>query len=160
MAEGRLFPVDIAPSSRSFKAGEYPETVFEAQNGAKSFIRYGKRYVNATMTLGFTNVSEADAVEILDNYHYVTGEGLSHSDYVTFSENNGLQGIEQLTGSSSLKYYMEARRAPNPTGLTVSRFWHLNNRLRWRYSAPPSVTSVQPGVCNVTCSFVACLEGS
>ena len=28
------FPENIAPSSRSFKAGEYPQPVFEAQNGA------------------------------------------------------------------------------------------------------------------------------
>ena len=45
------FPENIAPSSRSFKAGEYPQAVFEAQNGAKTIMRYGKNRVNATLTL-------------------------------------------------------------------------------------------------------------
>ena len=65
------FPPNIAPSSRSFTPGEYPQTVFEAQNGAKSIIRYGNKAVNSTLTLGFTNVSDGDAVLILGNYNNV-----------------------------------------------------------------------------------------
>ncbi|HCT53566.1 MAG TPA: hypothetical protein DF712_14025, partial [Balneola sp.] len=58
------FPEHIAPSSRSYKAGEYPQEVFESQNGSKSIIRYGNKAVNATLTLGFTNISDADALSI------------------------------------------------------------------------------------------------
>jgi len=134
------FPENIAPSSRSFKAGEYPQAVFEAQNGAKSIIRYGNKQVNATLTLGFTNISDENVMSILNNYKNVNSEW----NYITFSKTKGLQGTDHngllntvISGTSN---YMESG-------------------LRWRYSAPPTITSVQPGINNVTCSFVACLDG-
>tara|TARA_Y100001951_G_scaffold1993_1_gene1379 strand:+ start:122 stop:544 length:423 start_codon:yes stop_codon:yes gene_type:complete len=134
------FPENIAPSSRSFKAGEYPQSVFEAQNGAKSIIRYGNKQVNATLTLGFTNISDENVMSILNNYKNVNSEW----NYITFSKTKGLQGTDHngllntvISGTSN---YMESS-------------------LRWRYSAPPTITSVQPGINNVTCSFVACLDG-
>ncbi len=132
----RPFPQNIAPSSRSFTPGEYPQTVFEAQNGAKSIIRYGNKSVNSKLKLGFTNVSDRDAVDILSNYNNVNSDW----DYVTFDASNGLQGIESLF----LKIHVQDGSSAG---------------LKWRYSAPPSVTSVQPGINNVTCSFVACLDG-
>jgi len=130
------FPSDLAPSSRSFKAGEYPQAVFEAQNGAKSIIRYGNKAVNATLTLGFTNISDLEANNIINNYINVNSDW----DYVIFTASQGLQGIEN-----------DSLRNQVINGASSS--------LRWRYSAPPSVTSVQPGINNVTCSFVACLDG-
>ena len=130
------FPSDLAPSSRSFKAGEYPQSVFEAQNGAKSIIRYGNKAVNATLTLGFTNISDLEADNIINNYINVNSDW----DYVTFTASQGLQGIEN-----------DSLRNQVING--------ASSGLRWRYSAPPSVTSVQPGINNVTCSFVACLDG-
>ena len=130
------FPPNIAPSSRSYTAGEYPQTVFEAQNGAKSIIRYGNKAVNSTLTLGFTNVPDSVAVGILGNYNSVNSDW----DYVTFDESHGLQGIE----SALLLAHVESGSSSG---------------LKWRYSAPPSVTSVQPGINNVSCSFVACLDG-
>jgi hypothetical protein len=136
----RPFPQNIAPSSRSFTPGEYPQTVFEAQNGAKSIIRYGNKQVNATLTLGFTNISDENVMSILYNYKNVNSEW----KYITFSKSKGLQGVEH----SGL-----ANTMINGTSN------YLESQLKWRYSAPPSVTSVQPGINNVTCSFVACLDG-
>ena len=130
------FPQTIAPSSRSFTAGEYPQTVFEAQNGTKSIIRYGNKSVNSTMTLGFTNVPDSVAVGILGNYNSVNSDW----DYVTFDESHGLQGIE----SALLHAHV---RLGSGSGL------------KWRYDGPPKVTSVQPGINNVSCKFVACLDG-
>ena len=129
------FPENIAPSSRSFKAGEYPQAVFEAQNGAKSIIRYGNKQVNATLTLGFTNISDADALSIVTNYKNVNSDW----DNVVFGTTRGMQGVEDKDLRAEIYGDSEGTR--------------------WRYSAPPSVTSVQPGINNVTCSFVACLDG-
>ena len=130
------FPSNLAPSSRSFTAGEYPQAVFEAQNGAKSVIRYGNKAVNAQLTLGFTNISDTEANNIIDNYINVN----SGWDYITFNATQGLQGIEFKT-------------------LRLQMINGASSGLRWRYSAPPSVTSIQPGINNVSCSFVACLDG-
>jgi len=55
--DSESFPA-IKPSSRSFDIGSYPEAVFEAQNGAKSYIRYGNKRVNANLTLSFSNITD------------------------------------------------------------------------------------------------------
>jgi len=127
------FP-SIKPSSRSYNPGEYPQTKFEAQNGVKTIMRYGKNRVNATLQLGFSNISDADAALILANYEDVNSDW----DYVTFSSANGTVGV----GSTSLSNY----------------FKESGSGLKWRYSGPPSVTSTFKGMSNVSCSFVACLD--
>ena len=127
------FP-SVKPSSRSYKPGEFPQTKFEAQNGVKTIMRYGKNRVNATLSLGFVNIADADAALILDNYKNVNSDW----DYVTFSSENGTAGVENTSLSN---YFKES-----------------GSGLKWRYSEPPKVTSVYPGISNVTCSFVACLD--
>ena len=130
-----LFPA-ISPSSRSFTAGEYPQTVFEAQNGAKSIIRYGNKAVNAKLSLGFTNISDDKVNDIIDNYIAVNSDW----DYVIFTVDRGLQGIEA-------------------TDLQNQVTSGASSGVKWRYDGPPKVTSVQPGINNVSCKFVACLDG-
>ena len=64
---GLLFP-PIKPSSRTFTPGRYPQTEFVAQNGAKTVLRYGDKQVDAKLTLGFTNLSDADVNLILNTF--------------------------------------------------------------------------------------------
>ena len=129
------FPVDITPTSRNYSPGEYPQSVFEAQNGAKTILRYGSKRVNSTLTLGFSNISDVQAATILLNYEAVN----SVWDEVTFKDTNVLKGA-----NSALQSFLIER-----------------TELRWRYSGPPKVTSgTYPGVSNVSCSFVACMDGT
>ena len=86
------------------------------------------------MTLGFSNISDADAALILANYEDVNSDW----DYVTFDRGYGTAGV---TNANLLGYLKEA-----------------TSSLKWRYSAPPKVTSVFDGISNVSCSFVACLD--
>jgi len=130
-----FFPA-ISPSSRSFTAGEYPQTVFEAQNGAKTIIRYGNKAVNAKLSLGFTNISDDKVNDIINNYIAVNSDW----DYLSFTSNRGLQGIES-------------------TDLNNQVIFGASSGVKWRYDGPPKVTSVQPGINNVSCKFVACLDG-
>jgi hypothetical protein len=134
MPTQRLFP-SIKPSGRTYSPGEYPQTTFEAQNGAKSVIRYGNKRVNAQLSLSFNNITDAQASDILDNYKEVNSDW----DYVVFNQSSGTAGIE----SNDLANYVK----------------EISSGLRWRYSGPPKVTSVQPGISNVSCSFVGCLDG-
>jgi hypothetical protein len=129
------FP-ELTPSSRSFSPGEYPQTVFEAQNGAKTIIRYGNKQVNAKLNLSFTNITDSEAFLILEHYKDVN----KNWDYSTFSISGGLKGINSASGLNSIQL---------PEG----------GALRWRYSGPPQYSSVFPGKANVSCSFVACLDG-
>tara|TARA_R100000655_G_scaffold39511_1_gene74762 strand:- start:1332 stop:1748 length:417 start_codon:yes stop_codon:yes gene_type:complete len=132
------FPA-LVPSSRSFSPGSYPEAVFEAQNGAKSFIRYGNKPVNASLSLSFTNISDSDANSILTAYF--DSESVSEN-YINISS-EALAGIKSIVTDDSLSY----------------RIGQYETGLRWRFSGPPEYSSVFPGVANVSCSFVACLDG-
>ncbi len=144
MATGISFP-SLKPTSRSFKPGTYPSTTFESLDGTKTHLRYGNRRVNATLTLGFTNISDGAAGLIIQNYDDVNAEW----NWVKFTEENGVAGIND-PGSGNL-LTKEIRGAEGGDGTT-------RKGLKWRYSAPPTVTSVFTGRCNVSCSFVACLD--
>jgi len=133
MADSVAFPT-IKPTSRSYKPGTYPSTTFESLDGTKTHLRFGNKRVNATLTLGFSNISDADAALILANYENVNSDW----DYVTFSSANGTVGVD----STSLSNYLK----------------ESGSGLKWRYSGPPSVTSTFKGMSNVSCSFVACLD--
>ena len=133
MTTERPFPT-LKPSSRSYTPGTYPSTDFESLDGTKTHIRYGNKRVNATLRLGFLNITDAQTYEILENYREVN----SVYDYVTFSSANGTAGV----GSTSLSNY----------------FKESGSGLKWRYSGPPSVTSTFKGMSIVSCSFVACLD--
>tara|TARA_B100000287_G_C20674270_1_gene794640 strand:- start:1117 stop:1524 length:408 start_codon:yes stop_codon:yes gene_type:complete len=133
MTTGRAFP-SVKPSSRSYEPGDYPSNTFESLDGTKTHLRYGNKRVNATLTLGFQNISDSDAALILDNYENVNSDW----DYVTFDSGNATAGV---TNANLLSYLKES-----------------GSSLKWRYSKPPKVTNVYPGISNVTCSFVACLD--
>ena len=137
MATVRSFP-DITPASRSYTPGSYPQTEFVAQNGAKSVIRYGNKKTDAKLSLGFTNITDSQANEILDLYETVN----SVYDYIAFGNSNALAGINV----ANLRNKQKERDS--------SGF-----QLRYRFDGPPTVTSVRPGISNVQCKFVACLDG-
>ncbi len=127
------FPA-IAPSSRTFTPGRFPSTDFESLDGTKTHIRFGNKRVNATMTLGFSNLSESEVWDIIENYEKVNGTW----DNLEFFSDKGLQGLH--------------------TNDLVREIRGTYTRLTWRYSAPPTVTSTFDGLSNVSCSFVACLD--
>ena len=133
------FPVDITPTSRNYSPGEFPQSVFEAQNGAKTVLRYGNKRVNASLALSFKNITDNQAAEILASYENINSDW----DYLNFNGTDVLKGIEPTT--STLKTYVK----------------ESTSGLRWRYAKAPQVSSgTYPGVSNVSCSFVACLDGT
>ncbi len=137
------FPDDLpAPSARSYSPGEYPQVEFEANNGVKTVIRYGKNRINSSLTLSYNNLSDDLAGHIVDNYVDV----MSVYDYVDFEDSKAMDGIEDTMDGSgfALRRYMKESANISP--------------LKWRYDGPPIVTSVVPGRSNVECKFVACLD--
>ena len=139
MATVRPFP-NIKPASRSYTPGSYPQTEFVAQNGAKSVIRYGNKKTDAKLSLGFSNITDSQANEILDLYDTVN----SVYDYIDFSfaDKDALAGIKKAD--------LRERVAQQDKN---------GYKLRYRFDGPPTVTSVRPGVSNVQCKFVASLDG-
>ena len=143
MANGILFP-SLKPSSRTFNPGKYPSTDFESLDGTKTHIRYGNRRVNATLTLGFSNISDGAAGLILDHYDDVMAE----YKFVKFTSDNGTSGIVDPGSGNFLTKEIAGTSGTGETRLG----------LKWRYSSPPTVTSTFKGRSNVSCSFVACLD--
>ena len=132
------FP-NIKPSSRSYTPGNYPQTEFVAQNGAKTVLRYGDKQVDAKLTLGFTNLTDSEVNEILNTYEEVN----SDYDYIHFPSNSSIAGVNNVALRSKFQ----------------ERDTSGNTLLRYRFDGPPTVTSVRPGRSNVQCKFVACLDG-
>ena len=132
------FP-DIKPTSRTYTPGTYPQAEFVAQNGAKTILRYGNKPVNAKLTLGFTNITDAQANQILERYEQVN----SVYDYIHFPSDSSIAGVNNVPLRSRFQ----------------ERDTSGNTLLRYRFDGPPTVTSVRPGRSNVQCKFVACLDG-
>tara|TARA_R100000152_G_C6698681_1_gene128685 strand:- start:39 stop:437 length:399 start_codon:yes stop_codon:yes gene_type:complete len=127
------FPTTVpAPTARKYNPGTYPQQEFEAQNGVKTVIRYGKNRTNASLSLLFSNITDDQVTSILSNYEAVN----SVWDEVTFNNTNVIKGANS----------------------DLQAFFIERTELKWRYSSPPNVTSVFPGRSNVSCSFVACLD--
>ena len=137
MSRYKSFP-NIKPASRSYTPGVYPQVEFSAQNGAKTVIRYGNKKVNSKLSLGFTNITDEKALEILNFYEEIN----SDYDFIFFSRQFPLVGVS----SHDL-----ARKMREKDTTSV--------KLRYRFDGPPTVTSVRPGFSNVQCKFVACLDG-
>ena len=132
------FP-NIKPTSRSYTPGNYPQVEFVAQNGAKTVLRYGNKKVDAKLTLGFTNITDSQANEILQKYEEVN----SVYKFIHFPSDSSMAGIQDET----LRFRFQERDTSG------------NTLLRYRFDGPPTVTSVRPGRSNVQCKFVACLDG-
>ena len=137
MSRYKSFP-NIKPASRSYTPGVYPQVEFSAQNGAKTVIRYGNKKVDAKLSLGFTNITDEQANQILNFYEQVN----SDYDFIFFHTNHALDGIQ----STDLRQKMRER---DSSGV----------KLRYRFDGPPTVTSIRPNISSVQCKFVACLDG-
>jgi hypothetical protein len=129
------FP-SIKPTSRSYSPGSYPQTEFQAQNGAMTVVRFGNRRVESKLSLTFSNIPDADASAILQHYEQVNGNWGSVF-FLPFTVDAGVS-------DTNLANYMKERGGSG---------------LQYRYDSPPDVQSVYPGISSVTCSFVGILDG-
>ena len=66
------FPT-LAPTSRTFEAGDYPVKRFMSQNGAETRILYGSRRTGQRMSLTYQNIFDHQAEEFIEHYDEVFG---------------------------------------------------------------------------------------
>jgi len=132
------FP-DLVPSSRSYEPGVFPETQFQAQNGAVVRVRYGNQRTGSRLSLTFANITDYNASRILENY----AEVMRGDNYAEFTASN-----------------VAATNTTGVAGPLTPWFSETNSLLKWKYASPPSVTSVKPGLSTVTCEFTGELEGA
>ncbi len=156
MATGaQPFP-KLTPSGRQYKPGEIPMSEFVSLDGTKTHLRYGNKRTDAQLSLSFTNLNDEEAGWILDHYRIVTQNWDTADEktrWVTFSNDGMLKGVRGLTEVEKEPGYSSDLRAHISSGSGGT-----DGGLKWRYSSAPTVTSVFPGISNVSCSFVACLD--
>ncbi len=173
------FPT-IKPTAREYSPGEFPQNIFQAQNGASVAIKFGNRRVNSSLKLTFQNISDLEASRILRCYESVNGPW----DYIFFDNtamNDGfVNPAEYVSGSEYTEnyhvYYESGYWTPGapysgntyPPDTDVRQYHKESGRtgktegpsgLKYRFSSPPVVRSVNRNTCTVTCEFTAFLDG-
>lgn len=173
------FPA-IKPTAREYSPGEFPQNIFQAQNGASVAIKFGNRRVNATLRLTFQNISDLEASRILRCYEMVNGPW----DYIQFDGTNMNDGFvnpdDYVLGDPLVEIYHVKYNEPNfnasgnntsfnyPPDTDIRQYHKETGRtgksegpsgLKYRFSSPPVVSSVNRTTCTVTCEFTAFLDG-
>ena len=128
---GPGFP-SIAATGRSLAAGDFPGSVFTAQDGAEVRVQYGSQRSNVELSLSFDNITDAKAALIYD--HYVSCRGTL--------------GIFDFTANSLA---LEG----NPG---FGRFVVTPYGMQYRYAEPPQFNSVKLGRMSATIKLVGVLD--
>lgn len=66
------FPT-LAPTARTFEAGNYPIKTFTSQNGVETRILYGSRRTGQKMSLTYQNIFDYEAEQFISHYDEVFG---------------------------------------------------------------------------------------
>ena len=114
------FPA-LAPSSRQYDPGNWPVKTYNSVSGVEIRLRYGDKRFNAKLTLQYQNIPDTSADDFLAHYESQFGT------YKAFTLPAAV--VSGWTGSTYI---------PNQT------------TMKFRYSGPPVVDSVRPGVSTVS----------
>lgn len=119
----------LAPTARSFDAGDYPYKTFQSQNGKEVRILYGDKRTGMTLDLSYDNIADSSADDFIAHYDEVKGGFTSFTLPSEFRTgwSGDTAAIDAATGN------------------------------RWRYEQPPQITSVRPGISSVTVKLVGVL---
>lgn len=120
------FP-SIKPSSRQLTGGVYPTKIYRSLAGTTFKRSFGNKPGSFKLTLGFQNIKDSAAHEIL-NHYYTTNGG-----FTRFALPDAL-----FAGMSSQM-------------IEITRQASL---LLWEYESPPEVQSVYKGISTVTVNLI------
>jgi hypothetical protein len=119
------FPA-LQPTSRDFTPGNWPVKSYKSQSGAEVRILYGDTRTSMELTLGYDNISDAQAEQFLT--HYDETKGTYNTFAINSSTKAGWAGTGAAIDSGAIN--------------------------RWRYADPPQVTAVKPGRSSVRVSLL------
>ena len=120
------FPT-LTPTSREFSPGAWPIKNYSSQSGAEIRILYGSQRTNAKLSLGYENVTDANAQLFIEDYN--SNIGTLRTFTLPSAVRNGWNGSPATLDA--------------PPGT------------KWRYEAEPQLRSVRPGRSSVTVNLVA-----
>ena len=119
----------LQPTGRDFDPGSYPVKTFKSQSGAESRILYGSKRVDQQLALTYDNITDSQAEQFVTHFDEVRGS------YETFT----------LPSAVRAGWAASAATIDAVTGAA------------WRYDAPPTITSIKPGVSSVQVKLVGVL---
>ena len=119
---------NIKPTSRSYTPGVIPQTEFEAQNGATSFVRFGNVPIKSKLRFTYANIKEEDAYKFAARYNKC------------ITANHGVRISEWNNAVSDIK-------DPMLMGELVRG---VDDGLMWLFDRPPTIEAVLGGRYNVT----------
>jgi hypothetical protein len=122
----------VTPTSRTFTPGIIPQTVFEAQNGATSFVRFGNVPIQSRLQLVYQNIDEATAYKFAAKYN------------LCITTDQGIRINEKNKAVSDIK-------DPMLMGELVRG---VDDGLMWLFERPPAIEAVLSGRYNVTIDLV------
>ena len=118
------FPA-IEPSVRSWTPGARPASSYSSLSGYEVRVQHGSLAIGSSLSLSFSNLTEAVGKQITD--HYATAQGSFETFALPAEVFAGMSGYDYIT----------------PAGTT------------WRYAGPPSVSYVAPGIQSVSVELLA-----
>jgi hypothetical protein len=119
----------LQPTGRDFDPGSYPVKTFKSQSGAESRILYGSKRVDQQLALTYDNITDSQAEQFVTHFDEVRGS------YETFT----------LPSAVRAGWAASAATIDAVSGAA------------WRYDAPPTITSIKPGVSSVQVKLVGVL---
>lgn len=119
----------VFPSTREFVPPSYPVTRSKTQNGATVKRLWASQPSGGSLTLGFTNIPDATANALAAIWDCTKG-----ITYNVILPTRLFKGMSQL-----LKSHLELNGIP----------------LAWSFKNQPTITSVAPGISNITLDFRA-----
>jgi hypothetical protein len=119
----------VFPSTREFVPPSYPVTRSKTQNGATVKRLWASQPSGGSLTLGFTNIPDATANALAAIWDRT--KGITHNVILPGRLFKGM--------SQSLKSHLELNGIP----------------LAWSFKNQPTITSVAPGISNITLDFRA-----
>jgi hypothetical protein len=114
----------LKPSARSWTVGSRPVKSFTSLSGYEARVLLGPLAIGGSIGLQFTNLLEADVLQITG--HYETAKGSYEVFDLPASVFAGMANGSSVTPATA----------------------------KWRYGGPPSVDWVAPGIASVNVSLV------
>ena len=125
------FP-SFAPSSRQYTDGGWPVKQYKAMDGYEVRILYGSQQTGMGLSLGYQNLTDAQASQFLEHYQQQKGTFAAFQFGGGDGPKKGWNGNEKWLGVST-------------------------RQNKWRYAETPTITSVKPGISSVTVNLVSVL---
>jgi hypothetical protein len=130
------FP-EIKPTTRKFKMGDTPSTTYTSLSGAIFKRSFGNVKTNYTLDLTFKNIPDSTTENFKSTEAILTHYEGADGTFSSFT----IPDLVFAGVNSNVKGYIQA-----PTGI------------KWRYSRPPEVQSVQSNLSTVTVSLIGEIE--